>query len=255
MPLAYIAPAASVSCLLLSAGLATALVAVEAKPAASASANKPELTMPAPAGSHQEPLTADEAQSVAWLGKHLTITYNAGASLATVVEDIGRQAGGTVVFDPQLPKAALLVPIGMDHVQTSAGDGLFWAIGLAECQIQVVNGVCLILAKNQPVPDIVGRCSLAGLGPERLTRLDKSVSVEINGKAVDAVMQVGHLLGQEVVVDPRVTATGSPRKVTVTARNLRGRDLIALVCYLGCLQARVVEGRLKFEPVATYSSF
>jgi hypothetical protein len=255
MTIAYLAPFAASAALLLSAGIVTTLVAVEAKPAANTPAGKPAFTLQAPATAHQEPPAADGAQAAAWLDKRLTVDFMAGVPLAKAVEEIGRQAGGTVVLDPGLPKSAIQVPVMVKVDQMRTGDCLGWVTQMAGLQRQVVTGACLILAKDQPVPEIAGRCSLAGLGPQHMKRLDQPISAEIGGEAAVAVAQAGRLLGLEVVFDPRIMVIESPRTVAFAARSLRGRDLLAWVCYLGGLQARVVQGRLFVEPAAAYGGF
>jgi RNA polymerase sigma factor (sigma-70 family) len=255
MTIAYLAPFAASAALLLSAGIATTLVAVEAKPAASTPAGKPGLTIQASATTPQAPPATASAQAAAWLDKRLTLDFSAGVPLAKAVEEIGRQAGGTIVLDPHLEKSAIQAPVNIKVGQMKVSDFLHWVAMAASLRYQVVNGACLVLAEDQPVPDVAGRCSLAGLGAQHLKRLDQPVSVEISGEAPVALVQAGRQLGLEVVFDPKIMVIESPRTVAFAARSLRGRDLLAWVCYLGGLQARVVQGRLFVEPAAAYGGF
>jgi type II secretory pathway component GspD/PulD (secretin) len=242
MTSAHLAPVAA---LLLTAGNAATLVAEEVKPAAS--------TVVA-AATGQGRIAADGVQAAAWLDRRLTIDFT-DVPLAKAVEDIGRQAGGTVLLDPGLPSDEGQKPVTFRAGQLEASDCLHWVAMVAGLQHRIVGGACLFLPADQPVPEIAGRCSLAGLDPQHMKRLDLPLSAEIGGEAAVAVAQAGRLLGLEVVFDPRIMVIESPRTVAFAARSLRGRDLLAWVCYLGGLQARVVQGRLFVEPAAAYGGF
>jgi hypothetical protein len=249
MTIAVLAPFTISAVLLLSAGVATTMVAMEANPTTGAIPGTVSVVT-----TEQGHVAADGLQSAAWLSKRLTPDFT-DVPLAKVVEEIARQSGGTVLLDPDLPSDHGQRAVTFKTSQMEVSDCLHWVAMVAGLRHQVVSGACLVMAADQPLPDVAGRCSLAGLGAAQIKRLDQPVSAEIGGEAPVVLVQAGRLVGLEVVFDPKIMVIESPRTVAFAARSLRGRDLLAWVCYLGGLQARVVQGHLFVEPAAAYGGF